>query len=117
MIDARPRWPRALALGRCPRCRAGRIFRGRWAMNEECPECGLAFTRGPGYFTGAMYFSYGLGIPIIGLFTLIVHLARPNWRLWQDILAAWVAFLPLVPSVYRVSRVLWIHFDRWFDPE
>ena len=95
----------------------GRIFRGRWSMHDRCPSCDLLFTRGTGYFTGAMYFSYGLGIPIIALLTLIVYLIRPGWHLWQDVLIAWVAFLPLVPAVFRYSRVLWIHFDRYIDPE
>src|SRR5262245_21164294 len=117
MDDPRRGRFRAMLEGRCPRCRAGRIFRSRWTMNEACPECGLAFTRGPGYFTGAMYFSYALGIPIIGLLTLAVFLLRPNWRFWQDVLVSWLVFLPLVPAVYRASRVLWIYFDRTFDPE
>src|SRR4051812_24822754 len=48
---------------RCPRCRDGRIFRaslwrGFLAMHDVCPVCGLKFDREPGYFLGAMYFSY-----------------------------------------------------------
>ncbi len=51
-------------------------------MNEHCPQCGLQFGRGePGYFTGAMYFSYGLAIPLIALLTLIAYLIRPDWTL------------------------------------
>jgi uncharacterized protein (DUF983 family) len=107
----------AIAQGRCPRCRQGRIFRGRWAMNERCPSCGLLFAREHGYFTGAMYVSYGLGIPIIALFTLLAWLVLPRWQLWQLVLVAWLAFLPLVPPVFRWSRVLWIHLDRALDPE
>ena len=56
---------------RCPRCRTGNIFpysvfRGFPRMHERCPACGLKFEREPGYFLGAMYVSYGLGIGIIG---------------------------------------------------
>jgi uncharacterized protein (DUF983 family) len=102
---------------RCPRCREGRVFRSLWSMHERCPACGLLFLRETGYFTGAMYFSYGIGIPIIAAFTGIIYLIAPGWELWQDILLAWVFFLPLVPWVFRISRVLWIHMDRYFDPE
>ena len=101
---------------RCPRCREGRIFRGPWTMNDDCPACGLRLMRETGYFTGAMYFSYALGIPIIALFTLVAYLLLPRWHLYQHVLLAWAAFLPLVPAVFRYSRVLWIHFDRYFDP-
>ncbi len=63
-----------------------------------------------------MYFSYALGVPIITALTLCVYLIRPRWHLWQDVLLAWLAFLPLVPAVFRYSRVLWIHLDRFLDP-
>ncbi len=77
----------------------------------------MLFLRETGYFTGAMYFSYAMGIPIIALFTLLLYLVLPSWELWQLILLSWLVFLPLVPVVFRYSRVFWIHFDRYFDPE
>jgi hypothetical protein len=87
-------------------------------MNERYPVCNVKFERGPGYFTGAMYFSYALGIPIMvaGVFLAKV-LFLPAWPLHWILLVVWVAFLPLVPAVFRLSRVLFIHFDRYFDPE
>ncbi|MBX6314180.1 MAG: DUF983 domain-containing protein [Isosphaeraceae bacterium] len=108
---------RAIALLRCPRCYEGRVFRGPLQMNEVCPVCGLKFTRETGYFLGAMYFSYTLGMILIALFMLLAYLIFPHWRLYQHFLLAWVAFLPLVPAVFRYSRVMWLHFDRYFDPD
>ena len=106
----------AILAQRCPRCREGQVFASTWRMNPRCPACGLLFLRDTGYFTGAMYFSYALGIPIIALLTLAAYLLAPSWHLWQHVLAAWAAFLPLVPVVFRYSRVLWIHLDRFLDP-
>jgi hypothetical protein len=77
----------------------------------------LVFQREHGYFTGAMYVSYALGIPIICLFTLVAWLAFPRWQIWQLVLLAWVAFLPLVPWTFRISRVLWIYIDRALDAD
>ncbi len=102
---------------RCPICGAGRVFSGTFAMPECCPACGLKFQREPGYFLGAMYFSYALAIPIIFVLTVIAYLLLPHRHLYEHVLLAWVAFLPFVPAVYRYSRVMWIHFDRYFDPE
>ncbi|MDB5349136.1 MAG: hypothetical protein JWN86_383 [Planctomycetota bacterium] len=102
---------------RCPVCGVGPVFRSPFTMNERCPHCGEVFGRGePGYFLGAMYFSYGLGVILITTFTGIIYLYFRNWRLWQLITAGWILFLPLVPAVYRYSRVLWLHFDRVIDP-
>jgi uncharacterized protein (DUF983 family) len=108
--------PATVLRQRCPECGEGRVFASRWRMNPTCPTCGIAFERGPGYFTGAMYFSYALGIPIITAGTGIVWWLT-RWPLYWDVLLVWVLFLPLAPLVFRLSRVMFIHFDRYFDPE
>jgi uncharacterized protein (DUF983 family) len=103
---------------RCPRCGRGPIFRAPLVMNEQCPECGLSFGRGePGYFTGAMYVSYGLSIPLLALMTLIEHLLLPTWSLLRLVLLASVIALPMIPWIWQYSRVVWIHFEQWADPE
>jgi Protein of unknown function (DUF983) len=87
-------------------------------MNEDCPDCGLDFDRGePGYFTGAMYVSYALAMPLIALLTLIEHLMRPAWSWFRLVVLASIVCVPLVPWIWQYSRVIWIYFDRYFDPE
>jgi uncharacterized protein (DUF983 family) len=115
----KPRSPVLAIIARhCPRCRRGPVFRSHWVMNEDCPYCGLDFDRGePGYFTGAMYVSYALAIPLIALLTLIEHLIVRTWSLFRLVVLASVICLPLVPWVWQYSRVIWIYFDRYFDPD
>lgn len=109
---------RALWRGLCSECGVGKIFAGRWKMNDRCPHCGTKFERGPGYFTGAMYFSYAMGIPIIAAIMLLCkYWLLPTWPLYWILVVAWLAFLPLTPLIWRTSRILFIHFDRYFDPE
>jgi hypothetical protein len=85
-------------------------------MHEACPVCRLTFAREPGYFVGAMYVSYALAVPALVLLTLMAHWLLPGLSgLW--ILAAAVPFfLPLVPLIFRYSRVIWVHLDRTLDP-
>jgi len=116
-VSRRPLNVRSVLRQRCAECGRGRIFRGPLAMNVVCPDCGCRFERGPGYFTGAMYFSYALGIPLIAVGVLVGKLLAPSWSLVGLLAAAWVAFLPLAPATFRYSRVLFIHLDRWLDPE
>jgi uncharacterized protein (DUF983 family) len=102
---------------RCPQCGAGRIFHSALSMNEYCPQCGLQFGRGePGYFTGAMYFSYALAIPLIALLTLIAYLFLPRWTILSLVGMATLICVPLIPWIWQYSRVIWIHFDQYFDP-
>jgi uncharacterized protein (DUF983 family) len=108
----------AIVRRRCPECGRGSIFRAPFAMNEKCPDCGLLFGRGePGYFTGAMYVSYALAIPIIALLTLVEWLLLPEWSLFQLVLLAWAICVPAIPWIWQYSRVIWIHFDQAIDPQ
>jgi len=86
-------------------------------MNENCPVCQLDFDRGePGYFTGAMYASYALAIPLIALLTLIEYIILRSWSLLGLVVLAWAICVPLTPWIWQYSRVIWIYFDRYFDP-
>lgn len=106
----------ALLMQRCPQCRRGKIFKKGIVMNDPCPQCGLLFEREPGYLLGAMYFSYFLSIAIMApLFYLLLWIL-PDWNQMLVALFAFLAYLPLVPVVFRYSRVIWIHYDRMLAP-
>ncbi|HLJ93609.1 MAG TPA: hypothetical protein VKU02_10510 [Gemmataceae bacterium] len=92
---------------RCPKCHQGSVFSGQFRMNEYCPQCGLRFD---------MYFSYALSIPILGLLILAGHLLLPDWAIEAIIGLAALAYIPFMPFVFRYSRVFWIYFERWANP-
>jgi len=104
----------------CPRCRAGKIFRKSvWlfpGMYERCPVCGLKFEREAGYFLGAMYISYALGIGTIAALAALVWVAW-KWPLTNSVVAGIVLFLPLAPVLTWMARVLWIYMDQGIDPD
>ena len=87
-----------------------------FAMHKQCPSCGLLFEREPGYFLGAMFVSYVLSAVLLTVFILLLR-GIPR-LLWSDrIIIACLLFLPFVPFVFRVSRVIWIAFDRTVDSQ
>ena len=105
----------------CPRCRSGRIFRttvywGFPKMNDRCPACGLNFNREPGYFLGAMYISYGLGLVLVFALGAILWFLT-GWRFIKVAIWATLFFLPFAPMLTLLSRVLWIYLDQTVDPE
>lgn len=106
---------------RCPRCRLGKmfhhsIFRGLPKMYLRCPVCGLLFDREPGYFLGAMYISYVIGLGMVAVLSALVWTVTA-WGLARDVIVAVVLFLPLAPAITLFSRVLWIYLDQTVDPE
>ena len=114
-VPARSAWSAILHM-RCPRCREGRVFAARFAMNDRCPVCGLLFMREPGYFTGAMYISYALALFTIVLFTLLLW-SVAHLTIVKDVIWAVVLFLPLAPAVTLFARILWIYLDQAVDPD
>ena len=84
-------------------------------MFDTCPVCGLKFEREQGYFLGAMYVSYLMSIPPVGLLVLLIW--KFTGRLSDiSIGAAFLGYLPFVPAATRFARVLWMYIDQAFDP-
>ena len=106
--------PWAMFMQRCPRCMRGAVFCRFVDMEDACPQCGYRYGREEGYFTGAMYVSYTIGLVV--MFGLIGIL----WPFWPShsmgglgvlVGAAAVLYLAFVPMIYRYSRVVWLHLD------
>lgn len=97
---------------RCPRCLQGRLFRDAFRMNDPCTVCGMVVQREQGYFLGAMYISYGIASVILISVFFTIQALRPDWSGFLVAGLAVALYVPLVPAVYRYSRVLWVYFDR-----
>jgi uncharacterized protein (DUF983 family) len=104
----------ALLKRRCPRCLQGQVFVGLFRMHEHCPICGLRFEREPGYFTGAMYLSYGLGI--IATAPVWLPMAWLGRSLGEVLLASSALLIVCSPWLFRYARVLWLYLDHALDP-
>mgnify|MGYP000656006015 CR=1 FL=1 len=65
------------------------MFSGLLRTRERCPECNLVFERAPGYFTGAMYVSYTLGVfGTLPLWFTLLYTRQPLWLVLSASLAA-----------------------------
>ena len=111
---------KAILFGRCPRCRQGAIFPPGplgWLglMNDACSVCDLRFLRESGYFLGAMYLSYGLGVLTV-LPVAIYLVLVPEWRLASVLVFMVLQTLISMPLFLRLSRTLWLHIDQAIDP-
>ena len=85
-------------------------------MHERCPSCALKFEREAGYFLGAMYISYGLGLGTVAVLSALVWEVL-RWPVVKSVLAGVVLFLPFAPVLTWMARVLWIYMDQAIDPD
>lgn len=83
-------------------------------MYKSCPVCGLDFEREPGFFYGAMYFSYGIGV--VSAAPLSIWLFLQGVPEYAIFLIAIAQLSILSPLLFRYSRVAWMHFDQRMDP-
>ena len=100
---------RAIARQRCPNCLEGKVFSGWIRMNDHCPLCGHEFMREQGYFQGAMYMSYALGLLLMGLLATTLLLLLPSHSPGMALAISIPVFLAMVPVMFRYSRIIWMH--------
>ncbi len=113
----------SIARFRCPRCQKGVFFVAHpYNLNKvgdlhtNCSECGLKYEREIGFYFGAMYVSYGLGV---GLFVTCWFSFNFLFS-WVNTAAqiAWISFLSLAlsPYLYALSKIIWanlfFHYDK-----
>jgi uncharacterized protein (DUF983 family) len=102
----------AILRQRCPVCLEGPMFSGMFTMFPQCPRCGHRFERETGFFQGAMYFSWALGVGMFaGLAILSSWLLAPVIGLPLALAIAVGAYLPIVPMLFRYARVIWAHLN------
>jgi uncharacterized protein (DUF983 family) len=102
--------------GKCPQCREGNVFTHKGTnlknfreMHSHCPSCEVKFESEPGFFWGAMYFSYVYSVAsfiIIGFFF---------FTLSEDVnlgyyIGTVIAFTLLTSTIsFRMSRLLMMY--------
>lgn len=105
----------AVLLMRCPRCCRGSVYRGFLRTRKNCPVCDTVFEREPGYFTGAMYASYMLGIFATMPVWLTLLLTDQPYALILSVSVAEIVIL--MPVFFHYSRVIWLHLDYLLNPK
>lgn len=111
--------PRIVSLlkEKCPNCEQGdvyedngNIFRFRMPkMKKNCEVCGHYFEREPGYYWGAMYFSYALAIAEAAAVYLICYFIFSDPYDYRTVILILLALLLLSFVNLRFSRLLWMY--------
>ena len=100
----------------CPRCGAGRMFRGWFRMAPACEFCGLRFERAQGYFVGAIYVNYAATtLVVIGGYFLLWAVTELSTAAQ---LALWLPVVVVFPLwFFRYSRSFWLALEYTVNPE
>jgi hypothetical protein len=78
-------------------------------MNKQCPVCHQHFEKEPGFFWGAMYASYGLGVVEAFITYFICRLFGTGMFDWINIIVIVMVLLILSPFNFRMARLIWLY--------
>lgn len=101
--------------GKCPNCKKDKVFKKGAGiafltiptMKNACANCNYLFMKEPGFFTGAMYVSYGLAIIELAISFIVANLFFSD----NLVLVIMIAVIVLLSTTnFRYSRLLWIYF-------
>ena len=107
---------------KCPRCQEGDFFtshpydlKNAGNIHEHCPKCNLKYEMEPGFYQGAMYVSYALGVALFVTLWVSFNLFFPSLSTGAQVGIVAVASLVLTPIMYALSKIIWANLFIKFD--
>lgn len=117
----------AFTQGKCPQCRTGQLFKSGpfnlshfREMHSHCPACGVKYEPEPGFFWGAMYFSYALVVGMCLILGIVLFTVIDEPELWSTSGIIVGAILLVSPIIFRLSRKMMVYVTapyRHYDSE
>lgn len=109
---------------RCPKCHKGKFLKYHpydlkhvGEIHECCSNCGLKYEKEIGFFYGAMYVSYALGVALFVTLWVSFNLFFPNASSAFQITTITLASIFLAPYLYALSKIIWINLFISYDKE
>lgn len=78
-------------------------------MHRTCPNCGQDFIPEPGFYFGAMYFSYAINVALMVFFGVAFEVLFSPENVAYTLASVIVPPLLLVPWNFRISRALMLY--------
>jgi len=107
----------SIATMTCPQCQESHMmianpyrFSTMGEVKDKCEVCGLDLKPEPGFYYGAMYVSYALGVAVFVTIWASCNWFFENVGVWTQISLVLIALIGLGPYLYALSKVIWANF-------
>ena len=107
---------------KCPKCQSGDFFVSHpydlsriGDIQEHCSACGLKYEKEPGFYYGAMYVAYALGVALFVTLWTSFNLFFPTVSVGFQIFAIVFSTIVLSPLLYALSKIIWANMFIPFD--
>lgn len=102
---------------KCPHCHEGDFLvshpydlKRAGDIYSKCNVCGQKLSLEPGFYYGALYIAYGLGVGFFMLVFIGIYLLWPEAPVWVYGTAIGGGMLVLGPWLYALSKIMWLNF-------
>jgi uncharacterized protein (DUF983 family) len=110
---------------KCPQCLKGDFYESNKFYNfnklgkvkDCCSHCGLKYTKETGFYYGAMYVSYALGVALMVSIFVAVSVLYPSNSTGFMIGSLVIGMLLMFPVLYALSKIIWINFFESYSKE
>lgn len=106
---------------KCPVCQEGDFFISKpydlkniGKIHDNCNNCNESFSKEPGFYFGAMYVSYGLGVAIFVAIFVLTYLIHPSSSAFTYITLIGITMILLGPFLYELSKIIWANMFMSF---
>ncbi len=106
----------------CPKCHEGRFFisspyrlKTTGDVLETCDKCGNNNMLEPGFYQGAMYVSYALGVALFVSIWAGTSLFTPGMQSWLQISLVAISSIGLSPLLYSLSKIIYANIFIRYD--
>jgi uncharacterized protein (DUF983 family) len=108
---------------KCPCCQEGDFFishpynfKFTGDIHENCSVCGKKYMLEPGFYQGAMYVAYSLGVVIFVSIFGSCSLFFPSIGVWTQISIFSLLIIFLGPFLFSLSKIIYANIFMKFDP-
>ena len=98
----------------CPFCHEGDFFLSHpydlkhvGDLHETCPVCHRKYEKEPGFYYGAMFVSYAIGIAFSLLCIGITWWFAPHLSIWGFMVVVVGLTILAAPYMYALSKIMW----------
>lgn len=109
---------------KCPRCQEGEFMVSHpydlakmGDIHTHCSHCGLKYSKEPGFYYGAMYVAYALGVALFVTLWTSFNLFFDNVTIGVQIAAIIIATVLLSPYLYALSKIIWANMFIRYDKD
>lgn len=101
----------------CPQCQEGKFMvshpyriKNMGQVRDMCDKCGLNYNPETGFYYGAMYVSYALGVAVFVTIWASCNWFFDNVGVWTQIGLVVGALVGLTPYLNDLSKIIWANF-------